>query len=164
MPNANEKIITLFSALLLGLILALYLIFDYLVAISLNPIITIAIGSIATISGLIIFRLMPMPRRIVLAGLIITGVAAISFINWNSRKPFLRAFNQVEIGMSADEVDETMADFTRLISPEAVTTEEGIVDYGIISYRHTTESWGDSDIGQVTFSEGKVINQIFYPD
>jgi hypothetical protein len=35
---------------------------------------------------------------------------------------------------------------------------------GRINYRHTTEGWGDSDWGLVTFQAGRVSQVEFLPD
>lgn len=76
---------------------------------------------------------------------------------WNSRKPFLRALDAVQGGMTAEQVDVTMRGFVR-------APRTGISEYGTVSFRHTEEGWGDADVGVVTFVGDKVLKVEFMGD
>jgi hypothetical protein len=95
---------------------------------------------------------------------LVTAVFAVRFIDWDSRKPFLRDFNQIQMGMTAEEVDSVMAGYIKYTGPFAAMSVQGEVQTGAVSYRHTAEGWGDSDIGLITFAGGRVIGRTFYPD
>ena len=78
-------------------------------------------------------------------------------VEWNSRKPFLRALDAVQVGMTTKQVDATMRGFVR--GPQT-----GISEYGTVSFRHTDEGWGNADIGLVTFEGGNVVKVEYLAD
>lgn len=78
-------------------------------------------------------------------------------VEWNSRKPFLRALDAVQVGMTAEQVDAAMRGFVR-------APRTGISDYGTVSFRHTDEGWGNADVGLVTFEGERVVKVEFLGD
>jgi hypothetical protein len=78
-------------------------------------------------------------------------------IDWNSRKPFLRALDSVQPGMTAAQVDAAMGTFMRF-------PRVGVTEQGSVGYRHTEEGWGNADIGLVTFDGGRVVKVEYFPD
>lgn len=154
----------LVAVLILSASLALYLLLDIAVGVSLNPIISGGFAITALALSLFILDSLPARQRFVLAGLLISAVFAVRFVDWDSRKPFLRDFNQVQLGMTAEEVDQVMVGYIKHTSPFAAVSLRGEVQTGAVSYQHTTEGWGDSDIGQITFAGGRVVATTFYPD
>jgi hypothetical protein len=149
--------------LALGVVLLItyggYLLLDRLAAVSLNP------RAVALFCGLALLALAPflLGRRratqIALPLGPLCAMLAVHFVDWDSRKPFLRALDRVEVGMTIAEVDATMAGFLR--HPALPDSADG---EAIISYRHTTEGWGDSDIGVIRFAGGRATSCEFLPD
>src|SRR5690242_6877126 len=106
-------LLNLTSAIMLAGVGGLYLLFDRLVAVSLYPLAIaffVALGLVASLPLLYGRR-----RAIQLAIplLIVLFALAVQFINWDSRKPFLRALNQIETGMTVEQVDALMTDYMR---------------------------------------------------
>jgi hypothetical protein len=152
------------AGLILTASMALYLLLDIAAAASLNPFISGGFALTALALSMFILDSLSVKQRLVLAGVLVSAVFAVRFVNWDSRKPFLRDFNQVQLGMTAEEVDQVMVGYIKYTSPFAATSFEGEVQMGAVSYQHTTEGWGDSDIGQITFAGGRVVATTFYPD
>ncbi|TAH48649.1 MAG: hypothetical protein EYC68_20290 [Chloroflexota bacterium] len=78
-------------------------------------------------------------------------------VEWNSRKPFLRALDAVQVGMTTEQVDAAMRGFVRVL-------QTGISDYGTVNFRHTDEGWGNADVGVVTFRNARVVRVEFLGD
>ena len=158
--DVGSSIITLFILLAS---MALYLLLDLALAVSLNSI--ISGGFAVTVLALSLLLLDPWPakRRLLVAGVLVSAVFAVRYIDWDGRKPFLRDFNQIQLGMTAEEVDEVMADYTKLASPFAKTSLSGAVQMGAITYQHSTENRLDVDLAHITFAGGHVIAATFYP-
>jgi hypothetical protein len=154
----------LVAAFILMAAMVLYMLLDLAAAASLNPVISGGFALAALALGLYILDSLPLRQRLVLVGLLVTAVFAVRFIDWDSRKPFLRDFNQIQMGMTTEEVDGLMSDYIKSTSPLVATSIQGDVQTGAVSYRHTAEGWGDSDIGLITFAGGRVIGRTFYPD
>ena len=137
----------------------LYLLFDKLVAISLYPraiALFIILGLLAAVPFLY------GRRRIVQIALpiaLLCAMLAVQFVDWDSRKPFLRALHRVEPGMTVSEVDAIMAGYLR--SPAQASSADG---ESVVGYRHTTEGWGDSDIALIRFAGSRVTSREFLPD
>ena len=112
------------------------------------------------------FLLHPQPSRVrILALVLLLGLFfSIRAVNWNSRKPFLKDLDRVRVGMTESQADQIMARYRKRISPQAVVDERGEVRSGIVSCRHTAEDWGNSDIGILTFENGRVVATEFLPD
>ena len=154
----------LVAAFILMAAMGLYLLLDLAAAASLNPVISGGFALAVLALGLYILDSLPLRQRLVIAGLLVTAVFAVRFIDWDSRKPFLRDFNQIQMGMTAEEVDSVMAGYIKYTGPFAAMSVQGEVQTGAVSYRHTAEGWGDSDIGLITFAGGRVIGRTFYPN
>nr|AYM54502.1 hypothetical protein [Myxococcus fulvus] len=113
------------------------------------------------------------------------GVVGIRLTEWNSRKPFLRDFSLLRIGMTRGEVEAVMGRYIEgtgwpanpYVQPEAPhgMGSEHARDAGrgpggalelkdSVVYRHTHQGWGDSDWGIVRFEAGRVAELSFSPD
>lgn len=99
------------------------------------------------------------PRRIRLAliGSFLLLILLLRNLDWNTRKPFLRGLDNVQVGMTAVQVDTAMHGLMRV--PASGTSE-----YGTVNYRHTDEGWGNADVGVVTFKNGLVSKVEYLPD
>ena len=96
-------------------------------------------------------------------------VFSVRFVDWNSRKPFLRDLYSIKEGMTPAQVERIMGAYIEgggrpLDSPANEVDERGEMVTGTVTYRHTDEGWGDSDWGVVTFENGRVVDVEFLPD
>jgi hypothetical protein len=96
---------------------------------------------------------------------------AVRFVDWNSRKSFLRDFYSLQEGMTREQVDQTMSSYMKGVGGgppnsqgQYVYDEQGEVVTGWVTYRHTNEGWGDSDWGVVTLEDSRVVRLEFLPD
>lgn len=152
------------AILILLAVLTLYILLDLAAAVSLY--LVIRGGFSLTVLGLgwRILDSQPVRQRLALGGLLVTVVFALRFVDWDNRKPFLRDFNQVQLGMTAAEVDELMAGYHKFTSPFATTSIRGDAQTGTVFYQNASEGWGDFDFGLITFAGGRVIGRTFYPN
>ena len=159
--NTGDIII---ATLILLAVMGLYLLLDLALSASLNPFISGGFALTLMALSLFILDSLPVKQRFLLTGVLISAVFAVRYIDWDSRKPFLRDFNQIQLGMTAEEVDELMADYIKNVSPFVNTSTEGEVQMGTVSYHYTNEGWDVANTGQITFAGGHVIAATFYPD
>jgi len=115
----------------------------------------------------------PARDKLLIVGSMVIVLLGMRFVDWNSRKPFLRDLYRIKEGMTAVQVDQIMGDYmtggaVSLGNPgirlDGRLLEQGAQATGMISYRHTNEGWGNSDFGEVTFVNGRVVNVHFSPD
>jgi hypothetical protein len=150
--------------LLLLIALGIFLIYDLIAALSVHLQFTLAYTIFWVVLGALLLRRTPRQLRLSLLILFVGAMITISLINWDSRKPFLRHFYQVEVGMTATQADQVMQGYMKFISPMTQVNERGEILAGPVSYRHTEEGWGDSDVGLLIFKNGRVVETDFYPD
>jgi hypothetical protein len=103
-------------------------------------------------------------EKVVILTLFLVALGSVRFVDWNTRKPFLRALDRVTAGLTEAQADEIMDGYIKGISPMAQVDEQGGVDWGTVSYRHTTKAWGNVDVGVLVFQNGRVVRVDFYPD
>ncbi|WP_338864803.1 hypothetical protein [Myxococcus stipitatus] len=96
------------------------------------------------------------------------------WLDWDSRKPFMRDLSSVRPGMTVEQVEAIMGrylrgtgwpenPFTRGNAPGDFRAGElQVADSRV--YRHTNEGWGNSDWGVVRFEAGRVVDVTFSPD
>ena len=129
------------------------------------------------------------PTRIkygIYVGLIIC-LAILYSVPWNTRKPFLRDLDKVQIGMTVDQVEKIMGQYMQgtgwPVMPGASSPTGQLVDAASditlatsnspsgelvirdsITYRHSNKGAYNSDWGVVRFSNGIVTAKVFMPD
>ncbi len=158
-PDRLTLFFDLVAALMLAGVGGLYLVFDKVAAISLYPIAIAFFCALALVASLPLLYGRRRTIQIAIPIVIVLLALAVQFINWDSRKPFMRALNQIEAGMTVEQVDAMMAGYMR--SP----AQSGSVgETNAISFRHTNEGWGNNDIGLITFVDGHVASREFVPD
>lgn len=115
----------------------------------------------------------PLRHKVLILGSLALIVVSMRFVDWNSRKPFLRDLYRIKEGMTPAQVDQIMGDYMTggAVSPgnpgirlDGRLVEQGAQATGMICYRHTKEGWGNSDFGEVTFVDGRVVKVHFSPD
>ena len=111
----------------------------------------------------------PMREILLILGLFVMVTFSVRFVDWNSRKPFLKDLYRIREGMTPAQVEQIMSDYMKgdgapLGSPKTEINERGEIVTGTLTYRHTDGGWGDSDWGVVTFENGRVVQTEFLPD
>ncbi|MCB9079030.1 MAG: hypothetical protein H6631_15630 [Anaerolineaceae bacterium] len=150
--------------LLLLIALGVFLIFDLEIALSINGYFTLAYTAFWLLIGFLLLRHRPNRYKLSLLALFLTAILVIYFIDWNGRKPFLRDFHRIELGMTADQADQMMAQYIKFVGPTTQLNAQGKVLTGKVSYRPARLGWGDSDIAILTIENGQVVDLSYYPD
>ena len=155
---------SLVVGLLLLIALGVFLIFDLETALSINSYFTLAYTAFWLLIGFLLLRHRPRRYKLSLLALFLAAILTVYYIDWNGRKPFLRDFHRIEIGMTADQADQLMAHYIKFIGPTDQINALGDLLAGKISYRPTQLGWGDSDIAILTIKDGRVVEVSYYPD
>ncbi len=154
--------------LLLGLAfwiaLSVFLILDLAGSISLHPGLVALYAFCWALAGLLLLYSRPLREKIVILTLFLVALGSVRFVDWNTRKPFLRALDRVAVGITEAQADEIMDGYIKGVSPMAQVDEQGGIDWGTVSYRHTTQAWGNVEVGVLVFQNGRVVRVDFLPD
>lgn len=146
--------------------------------------------AIAFAGGLI--RPVPLRSQLLRVGVLVAFIAAIAalyFVDWTTRKPFLRDLARVRVGMTEAEVRHIMGRYMEGTgwpaspfdtSPNATNTLADVgsgsqystttspsgemVIQGSLVFRHSTAGAFNSDWGIVSLSNGRVVRVEFSPD
>ncbi len=171
-------LLALISTLPLLLVVSIYLLLDYLAGISLLPTAVLVVCLVGLPCSFLIVSGRSSPTRYAVAALVLVLLLAVSPADWNSRKPFFRAFYAIEPGMTIEQVD-------RLMAPAVASATA--VKYPVRGWRYKTEPgdlrprlphpdptsnsdtlyyrpWDRSDIFSVHFVDGRVTERHFDPD
>jgi hypothetical protein len=128
-------------------------------------------------------------RRTSMLVALVGTIAALYFVPWTTRKPFLRDFARVQVGMTEAEVRQIMGHYiegtgwpanpsdtsTNSVSTltdagsgaqySATTSPSGeMVLRSALVFRHSTDGAFNSDWGIVSLSSGRVARVSFSPD
>jgi hypothetical protein len=153
---------------LFSMVLAVYLIMDITFAVSAYwravALFAAALGALGSLLG----RRLGRGLRLAILALCCTATVAVRYVDWNSRKPFLRDLFSVRTGMSRADVERVMGPYAHVPQVYAdrppLPGSSTMQSEAPLAYRHTTAGWGDSDVGVVHFSGGRVVSVQFYPD
>jgi hypothetical protein len=152
----NSSLITAIALLAIGF--ALYLWFEIAGHSMLYPLVaTGAFAAFFALPALLLLWRAPWRTKLALISTFLLLILLVRNFEWNTRKPFLRAMNTVQMGMTPAQVDAAMRGFMR-------GPAQGISEYGTVVYRHTDEGWGNADIGLITFGDGQVAKVEYSPD
>lgn len=151
-------------ALLLWAALSVLFILDLLGSASLYPQFVAIYAAFWVLIGVLLLYDRPLREKALILAVFLTLVFSLCFIGWNSRKPFLRDFYRIEEGMTHRQVEQIMEGYMRSVGASAEVDDEGYLVAGNVSYTHTDEGWGNSDIGLLTFQGGRVVEIAFLPD
>jgi hypothetical protein len=158
-PDRLARLANVVGALMLSIVADLYLLFDKLAAVSLYPVAVVSFAALGVIACLPLLAGRSRAVQLALPLLVVLLVLMVQLINWDSRKPFLRALDRIEPGLTVEQVDTLMSGYLR--SPARPGTSG---DSSVIAYRHTDEGWGNSDIALITIINGHVTSREFLPD
>lgn len=114
------------------------------------------------------------PERIVTFTTVAAVLATLHFVEWNTRKPFLRDLRKVQAGMTEAEVRHIMAryvegtgwpasPFSRVSTPGDAPGGQLVIP-GSLVFRHSDDARFNSDWGVVSFAAGKVAKVEFNAD
>jgi hypothetical protein len=161
-------------AFAIWLALSIFLILDVGFALSVYLQFVAAYAAFWLLIGALLLVGLPGRERLLILGLFIVVLVSMSFVDWNSRKPFLRDLYRVEQGMTVEQVEQLMADYTigtgwpacplGLVATEPASETLRPSQPDRLVYRHTDEGWGNSDWGEVRFENGRVVEIHFLPD
>ncbi len=155
-------------AIVLLIAFSVFLILDLFGSVSVYLRFTAAYAAFWVLVGALLLQGSPLRRQALILGIFAIAVLVVPFINWNSRKPFLRDLYRIEEGMTEAQVQQIMggyikeADLPSCLLSEATETA-GLSLQKCVFYRHTDESWGNSDWGVVAFENSQVAQTEFLP-
>jgi len=161
-----------FLALAFWIALSIFLILDFGLglAVSIYPRFVAIYAAFWVLVGALLLHGKPIREKALILVLFLVVVFSVRFIDWNSRKPFLRDFYRIKEGMMESQVNQIMSGYMKgyyggpppsLREYEPEFDEQGKIVTGWVTYRHTDEGWGDSDWGTVTFEDGYVVQKRF---
>jgi hypothetical protein len=172
----------LFSTLVLGFLLGVFVLADRMFCVSLATNWTVGFLLVGLGLGYAGSRGAARVPRTVLLSLFALATVAMPWVEWDSLKPFIRDLYSIEPGMDRQQVDAIMGKYMKgtgfpanPYSPSGGTLQEAssgstyatktgpdgqleLVD--AIVYRHTD----NADWGIVRFREGRVVTVEFSPD
>jgi hypothetical protein len=152
------------SGLLFWVALSALCIFDLLGSASLYPAFVAIYATFWVPIGALLLYDRPMREKVLILAVFVTLIFSLRFFDWNSRKPFLRDFYRIKEGMPPQQVEQIMGGYPRSVGTNAKVDDGGYLVTGNVSYTHTDEGWGNSDIGLLTFQGGRVAEIEFLPD
>jgi len=168
-PWARTRIVLL--ALLSWFALSAFLILDLLFAVSLSYRFVALYAAFWALVGALLLYDRSLYGKLIVLALLVFVLWGVRFVDWTSRKPFLRDFYRIQEGMTPAQVDRIMEGYIRETGggpPGSESqygyNERGEIVSGWVTYRHTDKGWGDSDMGVVTLRQGRVTETEFLPD
>jgi hypothetical protein len=151
--------------------LGAFLVLDLRYAISLSYRFVALYAAFWVLVGALLLHDRPLPAKLVVLALLVIVLFSVRFVDWTSRKPFLKDFARIQEGMTPAQVDRIMEGYIKETGGEPSGSENeieyderGEIVSGWVTYRHTDKSWGDSDLGVVTLRQGRVTETGFLPD
>ena len=160
----------LFLTFIFWIALSIFLVFDLGASVSVYFRFTAIYAGFWTLVGALFLYDRPMREKLLILSLFLIVIFSIRFVDWNSRKPFLKDLYSIQEGMTPAQVEQIMSDYRIgggspfLNGPETELNEQGEIVTGGITYLHTDEGWGNSDWGVVIFENGRVVRVEFLPD
>jgi hypothetical protein len=158
-------------ALVSWVALSAFLVLDLFFSVSLYWQFVVIYAAFWLLVGALLLVGSPRRDKLLVLGLVALVLFAVRFVDWNSRKPFLKDLDSIREGMTLELVDQIMAGYMREagvgpLDPETQTEldAQGRILTGSVTYRHTNEGWGNSDWGVVIFEDGRVVQTRFLPD
>jgi hypothetical protein len=146
-----------------GFALGLYLILDLGVSVSVYLRFTAIYAAFWILVFLLLLEGAPTCHKLLILMLLAATFFSVRFVDWNSRKPFLKDLYRIKKGMTVAQVEQIMGDYMMRSAP-TVADEQGEIITGKLFYRHTDEGWGNCDVGSVFFSDSHVVYTGFSPD
>ena len=114
---------------------------------------------IFTVVAFWLLRQSPIQTRLTIVSICAVMILSTRFMDWNSRKPFLRDLLRLRNGMTGEQVKGIMSRHT--------TSEEADDDMNTsatLYYRHSDDAEYNADWGKITMRGGRVVAVHFLPD
>jgi len=165
-PSAGtqNKFDTFIIGLLYLVALGAFLALDIALSLSVYFRFTLLYTAVWVLLGALLFVFKPTRYILLIIAFFLVAILLLQFVDWDSRKPFLRDFYRIEPGMTVQQVDQILDGYLKYVSPASKLDEHGKILEGTVSYQHTTKGWGDADIGLITVANDRVVKAVFYPD
>jgi hypothetical protein len=161
-------------ALATWLALSIFLVLDVFFAVSVYWQFVAIYAAFWVLIGALLLVGSPRREKLLILGLLVVVLFSVRFVDWNSRKPFLKDLYRVEEDMTVAQVEQIMGDYMvgtgwparplGLPGEDSAAVTEELAAPDRLVYRHTDEGWGDSDWGEIRFEEGRVVEIRFLPD
>jgi hypothetical protein len=152
------------AGLLVWVVLSSFLALDLAGSVSLYPLFLGVYAGGTVMVVLVLLYPRPTREKALIVFLVLVIFVSVRAVDWNSRKPFLRDLERVKVGMTEAQACQIMESYRNKTGSLIQADEQGRMISGTLSYRHTSESWGNSDIGVLVFEHGRVVNVRFLPD
>lgn len=162
MINSETNNRPLLTIIIFMAVISLYILLDLTISVSLNPIITSGFALVALALGFYILDSIPLKQRLLILGLVLFGIYALQFVDWNGRKQYIRDYNTIQHGMTVEEVDGLLAGYNKNVSPFASYSVQGDIQTGNITYLPTADFSTDYPTVSITFAGGRVIARSYY--
>jgi hypothetical protein len=138
-----------------GMLVAL----DLLVAVSLYPRFLAVYCAFWVLIGGLLLHGTPVRLRLMLLIVFVGQVAAIHLVNWNTRKPFLREFDRLAVGMHEAQVDAIMGRYIKEADLPPIPLAQGGESMAAVAYRHTDAGPGAEEWGVVALDGDRVAQK-----
>lgn len=152
---AGSKISFVGTLLIALAIMSIFYFVERMIPVSVVPFSTCASGIAFAAAGFLLLRyLQPaLQMGVIAAGLVL--ILSVRFVDWNSRKPFLRDLYKVRVGMSVPDVQSIMGGY--LTTPSTEEPEVNKLEDELIVYRPSNEAAYNADLGEITVRNGRVV-------
>jgi hypothetical protein len=148
-------------ALAFWIALTLFLILDLGLGLAVSVYVTFVVAYAAfwVLVGALLLCHRPKREKALILVLFVVVVLSVRFIDWNSRKPFVRDFDRVTDGMTKVQVDGIMGRYIREADLPPIPLGEGGESMEAVVYRHTDTGLGAVDRGIVAFEGGRAVHR-----
>lgn len=142
----------------------IFLFFDYIFDVSVSMAFTSIYCLISCFIGIFFTRRLTVTQRSGTLILLIVLLFSVRFIDWNSRKSFLKDLYKIHPGMNVKEVDSIMGKYEKNEPDEPTGSITHSASSGYVIYHHTHEAWGNADTGIVKYERDQVVEVTFSDD
>lgn len=112
-----------------------------------------------TVAAFWLLRQSPIQTRLTIVSICAVVILSTRFMDWNSRKPFLRDLLRLRNGMTGQQVKGMMARYTT-----SQDTDDDTNTSATLYYRHSDDAEYNADWGKITMRGGRVVAVNFLPD
>ena len=163
MPTRLRYILFAFALLIA---LGVFFVLDFVADVSIYVRFVAAYAAFWVLAGALLLQGTALRYKLLILVVFLAMLWAVRFIDWNSRKPFVKDLYRVQEGMTEAQVERIMGPYIEeAILPVSLSNKGDEADEPTLGskvfYRHTDKSWGSSEWGVVTFEDGRVVQAEF---